>query len=73
MARDDFTEATKRLLAERVGYRCSNPCCKRLTIGPQQEGKKSVNIGEAAHISAASPGGKRYDEKMTSDERKVST
>ena len=70
MARDDFTEATKRLLAERVGYRCSNPCCKRLTIGPQQEGKKSVSIGEAAHICAASPGGKRYDEKMTSDERK---
>lgn len=29
MPRDNFTEATKRLLAERVGYKCSNPFCKR--------------------------------------------
>lgn len=46
MARDDFTEATKKKLAERVGYKCSNPFCKRVTIGSQHEGERSVNIGE---------------------------
>lgn len=70
MARDDFTEATKKLLAERVGYICSNPFCRRVTVGPQIGGEKTVNIGEAAHICAASPGGKRYDTEMTSDKRK---
>lgn len=70
MARDDFTEATKKLLAERVGYICSNPFCRRVTVGPQIGGEKTVNIGEAAHICAASPGGKRYDPEMTSDKRK---
>ena len=27
MARDNFTEATKKLLAEKVGYICLNPFC----------------------------------------------
>ena len=58
MARDDFTEATKKLLAERVGYICSNPFYRRVTVGPQIGGEKTVNIGEAAHICATSPGGK---------------
>ena len=71
MARDDFTEATKKILAERVGYRCSNPFCRRMTIGPQTGDKKTVNIGEAAHICAASPGGKRYNSEMTVEERKA--
>ncbi len=70
MARDDFTESTKKLLVERVGYICSNPFCRRVTVGPQIGGEKTVNIGEAAHICAASPGGKRYDPEMTSDKRK---
>lgn len=44
MARDDFTEATKKLLAKRVGYICSNPFCRRVTVGPQIGGEKTVNI-----------------------------
>lgn len=71
MARDDFTEATKKILAERVSYRCSNPFCRRTTIGPQTGDKKTVNIGEAAHICAASQGGKRYNSEMTAEERKA--
>ena len=71
MARDDFTEATKKLLAERVGYICSNPFCRRVTVGPQIGGEKTVNIGEATHICAASPGGKRYDPEMTSDSKRL--
>lgn len=70
MPRDNFTEATKRLLAERVGYKCSNPFCKRTTIGPQNGSKGVASIGEASHICAASPGGKRYNPQMSVEERK---
>jgi len=68
--RDDFDENTKTQLALRVGYRCSNPNCRKLTCGPQENPKRSVKIGVASHISAASPGGSRYDSDMPSDERK---
>lgn len=67
--RDDFTQATKDLLAKRVGYRCSNPDCGKSTIGPSSEAEKTVNIGVAAHIRAAALGGKRYDIRMTREQR----
>lgn len=51
--RDNFSEATKKLLADRAGRKCSNPYCRRTTIGPQLGDKGTVNIGEAAHIYAA--------------------
>lgn len=57
--RDEFSEATKRVLAARVGYRCSR--CRAWTTGPQVDDSKSVNVGVAAHITAASQGGARYD------------
>lgn len=68
--RDDFSPAVKDTLAKRVGYRCSNPNCRKLTSGPQETIDKAINIGVAAHITAASPGGKRYDPSLTPDERK---
>lgn len=68
--RDDFTDRTKRILAERVGNRCSNPLCRKMTSGPSSDPNKATNIGEAAHIAAASSGGKRYDSTMSSEERK---
>lgn len=68
--RDDFNAETKKLLANRVGNRCSNPNCRRATSGPQEEPTKSLNIGVAAHIRAASPGGPRYNENMSSEDRK---
>jgi hypothetical protein len=58
MARDNFTMPTKEALAKRVAYRCSNPRCRAVTIGPHQQSSRAVNI--AAHIAAASPGGPRY-------------
>jgi hypothetical protein len=67
--RDDFTKETKEVLAKRVGLRCSNPNCRRATSGPQEHPRKSVNIGVAAHICAAAPGGPRYDTKMSKEER----
>lgn len=68
--RDDFTAATIATLAKRVGYLCSNPQCRDRTSGPHSHDDKSVILGEAAHISAASPGGTRYDATMTVEARK---
>lgn len=69
---DDFSEQVKRALANRVGHRCSNPDCRALTSGPQDDPAKSVNVGVAAHIAAASPGGPRYDPEMLPEERSAS-
>ena len=67
--RDDFTAAVRKLLAERAGYRCSNPDCRKGTIGPNSVPTKSASIGEASHIRAAAPGGPRYDANMTAEAR----
>jgi hypothetical protein len=48
---------------------CSNPDCQRGTAGPQDDVRKSVNVGVAAHITAASPSGPRYDLNLTSEQR----
>lgn len=68
--RDDFTQQTKDKLCERVGGKCSNPNCRKETKGPHSDPRKSVSIGVAAHITAASEGGPRYDPNMSSEERR---
>lgn len=70
--RDDFDERIKRLVAARVGNLCSNPACRALTSGPTLTPDKSLNLGVAAHITAASPGGPRYDPTMPPEERRSS-
>lgn len=67
--RDDFVGKVKEKLRARVGNKCSNPDCRVYTTGPGTEDKIN-NIGVAAHICAASPGGPRYDLNMTVKERK---
>jgi hypothetical protein len=67
--RDDFLQSTKEILARRVNYLCSNPDCRRLTVGPHTDDAKFVNKGVAAHITAASVGGKRYDDVLTGEAR----
>jgi hypothetical protein len=67
--RDDFTEDVKRAIASRVANRCSNPVCGAVTSGPQIDPAKAVNVGVAAHITAASPGGPRYDPSLTPEQR----
>lgn len=68
--RDNFSNNTKVVLAQRVAYRCSSPGCPNITTGPHQSNPaKSMNLGEAAHIHAAAPGGARYLETMSADER----
>jgi hypothetical protein len=66
---DDFSEPVKRALASRVGNLCSNPECRALTSGPQEDPAKALNIGVAAHITAASVGGPRYDPDLLPEER----
>ena len=67
--RDNFTNTIKNKLAKRVAFICSNPSCRKITIGP--DSKNGINnIGVAAHICAASPGGPRYNKNMSEDERK---
>ncbi len=69
-SRDDFTQKTKNIIAQRSGYRCAFPNCRRLTTMPDpQDSSSSVGTGEAAHICAAAPGGPRYDPAMTPEER----
>ncbi len=68
--RDNFSSKTKRTLADRVAWKCSFPGCSQITIGPNVTQDKSTNLGEAAHISAASEDGPRYNPNMTQDERK---
>jgi hypothetical protein len=68
--RDDFTLTVRRTLAQRVNYRCSNPTCGANTSGPQIDPEKSMSIGVAAHITAASPRGPRYDASLSEDQRK---
>lgn len=69
--RDNFTLSVKKIMAERVAWRCSFPDCGVITIGPKMgDDSKSMNLGEAAHIHAASLEGPRYDTAMSSEQRK---
>ncbi len=56
--RAEFSEKTRRLVAQRSGYRCSIPDCGKLTIGPALDPTKSINSGVAAHIYGAALSGK---------------
>src|SRR5207245_722745 len=68
--REDFPVVTKRNVASRVSQRCSNPTCGASTTGPQIHPEKSLCIGVAAHITAASLGGPRFDPSLSEEQRK---
>src|ERR1700722_7458202 len=67
--RDEFSEEVKRIVAQRVGSHCSKPDCCADTSGPQIDPSKALNVGVAAHVTAASPGGARYNLMLSPDER----
>ena len=69
--RDDFTKETQDALAKRVGVRCSNPLCRKVTTGPRSDPAKIVNIGVAAHITAAAAGGPRFDAALAPEQRRA--
>lgn len=67
--RHGFPAAVIQKCGERVAHICSNPTCRSPTIGPHSDPAKSLKTGEACHIRAASPGGPRFDESQTKEER----
>jgi|GEM_PF-595664 len=67
--RDNFSLKTKSTLAARVNHKCFNPACAVPTSGPAAQPNRAVNIGVAAHITAASPGGPRFNLLLSNDER----
>jgi hypothetical protein len=67
--RDDFALSVKEMLSKRVRHECSNPDCRKPTSGPQEDPLKAINIGVAAHISAASPSGPRFDGSLSAEAR----
>ena len=69
-SRDEFSKAVKRTLAQRVGLLCSHPSCRAVTMGPESDPSSVVNIGVAAHITAAARGGPRFDLSITEKERR---
>jgi hypothetical protein len=59
---DDFPQKVKQQLALRACYICSNPDCLAMTVAASEtEIEKYVYVGKAAHITAARPGGVRYE------------
>ena len=69
-SRDDFTKNTKEKIAHRAAYLCSKPDCGIPTRGAASDGNSTISIGVAAHITAASPGGPRYDLRLTCAQRR---
>ena len=67
--RDEFLEKTKLRIAKRAGWLCSDPSCRRETIGSNSDGDGEINLGTAAHICAAAPDGPRYDQNQTLAQR----
>ena len=68
--RDEFKQPTKERIAKRVRYQCSKPDCRCSTIGAAQSHDAIINVGVAAHITAAAPGGARFDPSLSPDERR---
>lgn len=67
--RDDFKKDIIKILRDRAGNICSNPNCVHPTSGPRSDGINAINVGVAAHITAAAAGGPRYD-KFSSPEKR---
>lgn len=68
--RDDFPSGAKEKLRARVGFRCSNPDCRVPTAGPGAGDSDVAHFGQAAHITAALPGGPRYDDSLSVAQRR---
>jgi hypothetical protein len=66
-SRDEFTPKVRGILASRASYRCS--ICEKSTIGPGDDAEAILSDGIAAHITAAAPGGPRFDRTLSQEER----
>ena len=68
--RADFSQKVCQVLASRVGLHCSNPDCRAYTTGPKVTSEAALNVGVAAHITAASEGGPRYAPAISDKQRR---
>lgn len=66
--RDEFTAEVRRNLAARAGYTCS--ICGKSTSGPATASEAALSDGVAAHITAASLGGPRFDSSLSQQHRR---
>jgi hypothetical protein len=66
---DDFPAQVTRFLAARAGHACC--VCHAPTSGPGAAPTAVINDGVAAHITAASPAGPRYDPSLSLEQRKA--
>lgn len=55
----DFSESTKKLLADRAGHECSLPYCRTRTVGPGAAETQTARVGQASHIYSAGLTGPR--------------
>lgn len=69
MERDDFKKSTRDFLRESAGNNCVNPACGKPTNAKSAVEEKIVSNGIGAHVSAASPGGPRYNPALTREQR----
>jgi len=68
--RDEFPKRVRDELEARAGHKCSRPTCRAATGGPSDSrASGESNVGVAAHITAAAPGGPRYDPTLTAEQR----
>ncbi len=68
--RDEFSPRVRDALAKRASYICSNPDCRSITVAASAaDPEKFLYVGKASHITAAAPGGPRYDPLLSEEER----
>jgi hypothetical protein len=65
MARKPVTTSTLRHLFSHSGNRCAHPECDHILVNDD-----GVFVAQVAHISAAEPGGPRYDADLSDDYRR---
>jgi hypothetical protein len=68
--RADFNARTRRVLAMRAAYRCSNPSCSAVTVGPGAGAHDVTVTGTAAHIYPAAHRSPRGGGDTTAEQRR---
>jgi hypothetical protein len=67
----DPLESQVKILYGKNGGRCAYPKCGISLVIPNQHAEdQPKNVGKVAHITAASPGGPRYDANLTVTQRR---
>jgi hypothetical protein len=70
LSRADFPAQVRTLVAQRAGYQCSIPTCRRLTIGPGAAATQIADIGVASHIYSAARNGPRGTGGLSFEQRR---